>query len=316
MDDDLKRELARRIQDRCTGEGLCETVLPGLRFFRQCAPNADFPVVFQPSLCVVAQGEKQALLGGEIYRYAAGRYLVVTVELPLVCQVTRAAPDEPYLCAQLDLNPSLLAELLAELPPPQAGMPDAAYDPRGDKPRGDKPRAIFVGEADNALADALLRLLRLLDAPRDIPALAGLLTREICYRLLEGANGRDIARAVLPGGCTRRIGEVIEMLKRNLARQIRVEDMAHMAHMSASAFYAHFKAATAVSPLQYHKRLRLLEARRLMLADAADASDAAFQVGYGSASQFSREYARMFGAPPMTDVLRLRAATGADGALR
>jgi len=310
MDKEQREELALRMGRHCKTDGLSRTGVEGLHLYRQSAPNAEFPVAYQPSLCVVAQGEKQALLGGELYRYAAGRYLVVTVALPLVCQVTRATVAEPYLCAQLDLEPRLLAELLAE----QSAGPYAGQPVGG--PLDDAPRAIFVGDADHALADGLLRLLRLLDAPRDIPVLAALITREICYRLLEGGNGRNIARAVLPGGRTRSIGEVIEVLKRDLARHIRVEDMADMAHMSPSGFYAHFKAVTAVSPLQYHKRLRLLEARRLMLAEAADAADAAFQVGYASASQFSREYARMFGAPPMADAQRVRAANGLDASGR
>ena len=311
MEAEQREEMARRIARHCAGEGLCPTAVPGLFLYRQSAPSADFPVAYQASLCVVAQGEKQALLGGEFYRYDAGRYLVVTVDLPLVCQVTRATREAPYLCAQLELDPRLLAELLAG---DMIGEMDGEAGEEASRaktlPAGKPLRAIFVGQTDPLLADGLLRLLRLLDAPGDIPSLAAQMTREVCYRLLKGDNGQGIARTVLSGGRTRRIAEVIEMLKRNLARQIRVEDMADLAHMSPSSFHAHFKAVTAASPLQYHKRLRLLEARRLMLAEAVDAEAAAFQVGYASASQFSREYARMFGAPPMADALRLRAATG------
>jgi Transcriptional regulator containing an amidase domain and an AraC-type DNA-binding HTH domain len=302
-----REDMARHIGRHCTGEGLCQTAVPGLFLYRQSAPSADFPVAYQTSLCVVAQGEKQALLGGDLYSYAAGRYLVVTVDLPLVCQVTNATREAPYLCAQLELDPRLLAELLAGDVADERGGEASGTSAR---PAGKPLRAIFVGQADPLLTDGLLRLLRLLDTPRDIPSLAAQMTREICYRLLQGENGQGIARTVLSGGSTRRIGEVIELLKRNLARQIRIEDMADLAHMSPSSFHAHFKAVTATSPLQYHKRLRLLEARRLMLAEAAAAEDAAFKVGYASASQFSREYARMFGAPPMTDALRLRAAAG------
>ncbi len=302
MNENSCRELARRIDARCVGEGLCDSDMAGLRFFRQSSPGGAFHVAYEPSLCVVAQGEKLAMLGLESYRYAAGRFLVVTVDLPLVCRVTVASAEKPYLCLQLDLDALRVNELL-----------DGVEDRTGSACLrcGREPRGLFVGEVDEALSDCLLRLTALLDAPVDIPELGPLIAREIGYRLLHGADGAAVARAALPGGRSRRIGAVIRAIRADIARPVRVEDMARMASMSPSTFFEHFKAITAETPLRYVKRLRLLEARRLMLAGAADAEGAAFRVGYASASQFSREYARMFGAPPLTDVHRLLARGGA-----
>src|SRR6266436_11455 len=189
------------------------------------------------------------------------------------------------ICLQVDIDPKQLSDLVTETVRTEVhGAPTQ--------------RALFVGSTNDQLTDALLRLARLLDTPRDIPLLAPMVIREIYYRLLNGSYGQRIAQIVIKGTNMQRIAHVIQMLKRKLSEPIRVEDLAEMAHMSPSSFHAHFKELTAMSPLQYQKRLRLLEARRLLLVEGTDAASAAYRVGYGSASQFSREYSRMFGAPP------------------
>jgi len=260
------------------------------------APSARMPVVYSAPLCLVVQGEKEVMLEDESYRYAASEFLVVSVDLPATGHVTVATPEQPHLCLQVDLDPRQLSDLITETVRTEVdGAPTE--------------RALFIGSTDDQLTDALLRLARLLDTPRDIALLAPMVIREIYYRLLNGPYGRRIAQIAIHSTNMRRIAHVIGMLKSRFTEPIRVEDLAEMAHMSPSSFHFHFKEVTAMSPLQYQKRLRLLEARRLLL-EGTDAASAAYRVGYESSSQFSREYSRMFGAPPIRDVTNLRENQG------
>jgi AraC-like DNA-binding protein len=205
----------------------------------------------------------------------------------------------PYLCLAVDIDARIIADLIV-----QSGDPGWS--------RGETTRGLFVGEMDEALQESALRITRLLDTPRDIPMLAPLMLREFHYRVLNSPCGHLIAQMAMAGSNMHKIGQIIRRIRTRIAEPIRVEDLATLASMSASSFHQHFKAVTAMSPVQYQKRLRLTEARQILLAGSADAASAAYQVGYQSVSQFSREYARMFGAPPIRDVERIRVAAGAN----
>jgi AraC-like DNA-binding protein len=246
-------------------------------------------------VCVIVQCAKQVLLGEEIYRYDPSQFLAVSVDLPLMGQVLEATASKPYLCLCLaiDLDPRQFADLIA-----QSG--DAGWS------RGETSRGLFVGDLDAATLDTAVRLTRLLETPRDIPVLAPLMLREFHYRLLQSRYGAVIAQMAIAGSNTHKIGQIIRSIKTRLAEPIRVEELASMANMSPSSFHQHFKAVTAMSPVQYQKRLRLTEARQILLGEKSDAASAAYRVGYQSVSQFSREYARMFGRPPRRDVEGLR----------
>jgi len=284
-----QRELAGLVEKFSKGEGMHPAAVTGLHCIKLSEPHMQLPTVYQPSICVIVQGAKQVLLEEEIYRYAPPQFLAVSVDLPLVGQVIEATAASPYLCLAIDLDARMIADLIAS-------SGDAGWS------RGDTSRGLFVGEMDAALQDSTLRLARLLDTPRDIPVLAPLAMREFHYRILNSPYGPAIAQMAIAGSNTHKIGQIIRRIKTRLAEPIRVEELASMANMSASSFHQHFKAVTAMSPVQYQKRLRLTEARQILLAEKADAQSAAYRVGYQSVSQFSREYARMFGAPPMRDV--------------
>jgi AraC-like DNA-binding protein len=288
-----QNEIGELILRFSKGEGMHASAIAGLHCIRLSAPHAPLPTVYRPSFCVIVQGAKQVLLEDEVYRYAPSQFLAVSVDLPLVGQVLEASAEAPYLCVAIDIDAHQIAELFEQV------------GPIGPAPR-DTPRGLFVGALDEATQDTVLRLARLLAAPREIPVLAPLLMREFHFRLLNGPFGACIAQMAMAGSHTHRIAQVIQRIRSQLAEPIRVEELAALAHMSRSAFHEQFKAVTAMSPLQYQKRLRLTEARQILLAEQADAASAAYRVGYQSASQFSREYARMFGAPPMRDVVSLR----------
>jgi AraC-like DNA-binding protein len=236
------------------------------------------------------------LLGEETYRYGASQYLVVSVDLPLSGCVVEATVDKPYLGFKLNLDPRQLCDIIIDQTSPIASKQENSV------------RGLFVSTADTPLLDCALRLTRLLDTPQDIPILAPMIIREIYYRLLIGEQGESVHQIATSGSNMQRIAEVIKRIKTDFAKPMRVENLAGKANMSASSFHHHFKEVTSMSPLQYQKQLRLLEARRLMLAENSDAANAAYQVGYESSSQFSREYSRMFGAPPIKDIERLRIA--------
>jgi len=209
--------------------------------------------------------------------------------------VTEATPDKPYLGFKLNLDPVQLCDIIAQIQP-NTGKKENSV------------RGLFVSNADVALVDCAIRLTRLLDTPQDIPFLDPMMIREIYYRLLIGEQSEAVRQIATSGSTMQRIAEMIKLLKANFTESLRVEDLAEQANMSAASFHRHFKKVTSMSPLQYQKQLRLLEARRLMLTENADATHAAYQVGYESPSQFSREYSRMFGAPPIKDIERLRIA--------
>lgn len=282
--------------ERFTGkDGLFDTPIPRLKLARFSSPTGPFHGVHEPALCLIARGKKRVMLADEIYIYDSSRYLVASVDLPVSGQVIEATAESPYLSFRLDLGAREIASLIL-----QAGLPapSAAASTRG----------IFVGETTPALYDAMLRLLRLLESPADIPALAQHAEREVLYRLLREEHGARIAQMATAQSHSRRIAQAIGWLRAHFTEPLRIEAFARDVNMSPSSLHHHFKAVTAMSPLQFQKQLRLQEARRLLLADGIDAATAAHRVGYESASQFSREYSRMFGEPPVRDLRRLRAA--------
>jgi AraC-like DNA-binding protein len=291
----MNKELATLVRKFAGAEGMHPTAIGGLYCIQLSEPHVQLPTVYQPSICVIVQGAKQVLLEDEIYTYAPPQFLAVSVDLPLVGKVIDASADKPYLCLAIDIDARTMADLIA-----QSG--DASWS------RGETARGLFVGDMDTDLQQCALRLARLLETPRDIPVLAPLVLREFHYRLLNSSYGPAIAQMAIAGSNTHKIGQIIRRIKTKIAEPIRVDELASLANMSASSFHQHFKAVTAMSPVQYQKRLRLTEARQILLAEKADAQSAAYRVGYQSVSQFSREYARMFGAPPIRDTIRHRTA--------
>ncbi|MEH1943336.1 MAG: AraC family transcriptional regulator [Nostoc sp.] len=291
------KELAALLNQHTDGKknGTHKTDINQLEFMRESSASTTICGVYEPILGIVVQGKKEALLGEETYCYGAAQYLVVSVELPLSAFVVEATPDKPYLGFKLNLDPKQLCDLIAQIRP---GTPKKENSVRG----------LFVSNADAPLIDCAIRLTRLLDTPQHIPILAPMIIREIYYRLLIGEQGEAVRQIATFGSNMQRIAEVIKLIKADFTKPMRVEELAGQASMSPSSFHYHFKEVTSMSPLQYQKQLRLLEARRLMLAENSDAANAAYQVGYESTSQFSREYSRMFGAPPIKDIQRLRTA--------
>ncbi len=287
-----REELVERIVRAIRQDGTIQP-LPGLHLYRHSFPLEQVYSVVEPSLCVVAQGSKEFLLGESRYRYDPFHYLLVTVDLPYVGQVLEVSKERPFLSLRLDLAPSLVGEVLVEVG--HASLRDHA-----------DVRAISVSPVDGHLLDAMVRVARLLDAPDEAPVLLPLITREIIYRLLRGEQGARLRHLAILGGYSPSIARAIERLREDFDQPLRIEQMARELGMSVSVFHHHFKAVTAMSPLQFQKRLRLQEARRLMLGGDLDAASTAYRVGYRDASHFNREYKSLFGVPPMRDVQRLR----------
>ncbi len=291
----LREELAERVASAIRADGHAQP-LPGLHLYRHSFPQETVYSVVEPSLCVVAQGSKEFLLGNSRYRYDPAHYLLSTVDLPSVGQVIDAAPARPFLSLRLELPPALVSAVLLE-------SGHAALQPGAAEVR-----AVAASPLDADLLDAAVRLVRIVEAAATAPVLQPLITREIVYRLLLGEQGERLRHLVAVGGYTTRIARAIERLSRDLAQPQSIEQLARELGMSVSGLHHHFKAVTALSPLQYQKRLRLLEARRLLLGEDLDAATAAYRVGYRDASHFNREYKSLFGVPPMRDVQRLRVA--------
>ena len=287
-------ELVERIAWAIREDGTVEP-LEGLQLRRASSPMELGHGVSFPALCVIAQGSKEILLGDNRYRYDPAHYLITTAALPIASRITEASEERPYLGLVLRLDPTLVGSVMVE-----AGHP---------APRGRAAvKAIDVSPLDASLLDAVARLVRLLGSPTEARFLAPLVKREIVYRLLRGEQGGRLHHIAALGGYTHRIIEAIERLRKEFDQPLRIEDIARELGMSVSGFHHHFKAVTAMTPLQFQKQIRLQEARRLMLGEDLDAASAGYRVGYGDASHFTREYKRLFGAPPARDVERLREA--------
>ena len=286
------KELAALIE-RYTGcDGLHETPLPGLRLVRYSAPSAPVHGLQKPAMCIIAGGRKQAIIGDRIIVYDKACYLVVSAELPVVGQVIEASPEEPYLCFAFDLDPAMLATMVSETGGTMAGSPGSG---------------LALSRITPELLDAVVRLMRLLDTPDDLPFLAPLAEREILYRLLNGDQKDQVRAIAMADSRLNQVNRAIGWIRQHYAQPFTIGQVAAEARMSASSLHEHFKAVTAMSPLQYQKQIRLQAARQLILGNGVDAATAGHRVGYDSPSQFSREYRRLFGAPPMADATRLRA---------
>jgi AraC-like DNA-binding protein len=272
------------------------TAIPGLSLYRRDEPSQPRSVMYEPRICMIAQGAKRVLLGDETYVYDAHHFLITSVDLPAVVQVIKASREKPYLGLILRLDQREMSQLMVDtnLPPPRALQSS---------------RGMAVGEVTLPLLTAFHRLIDLLSEPKDIPILAPIIRREIFYRLLVGDQGARLRQMASVGTQSNQIARAIYWLKGNFTRPLRIDDLAAQVNMSTSTFHHHFRAVTAMSPLQYQKWLRLYEARRLMLTERLDATTAAFQVGYESPSQFSREYSRLFGNSPLRDITNLRQMT-------
>ncbi len=284
-------------------DGNHQTAVPELTLHRLSAPMPPVHGVLKPTFCITAQGGKLAMLGEETYLHDPARYLLLSVDMPLTVQIVEASPEDPYLGFCLDIDPRQISALLLE-------MEEAKEEAPSQRPLGTTPaRGFSLSRTDAALLDAVVRLLRLLDTPQDVPMLAPPAVREIFYRLLSGEQGERLRQIAVRNSLTERVARATEWIKRHYAEPLSIETIAQEVCMSASGLHHHFKAVTALSPLQYQKRLRLQEARRLMLSEALDAATAGYRVGYQSPSQFSREYRRLFGVPPRQDLARLRGAS-------
>ncbi len=290
-----REELVERIARAMREDGTAQP-LQGLHLARSSLPLERVHSVMEPSVCVIAQGSKEVLLGESRYRYDPSHYLLATVELPRVSQVLDASKERPYLSLRLELAPTLVGSVMAE----------AGHASRSSPRDHTDVRAIDVSPLDGHLLDAFVRLTRLLDAPAEALVLLPLITREIIYRLLMGEQGARLRHLAILGGYTPDIARAVGRLRQDFDQPLRIEHLARELGMSVSGFHHHFKAVTAMSPLQFQKQLRLQEARRLMLGDDLDAASAAYRVGYHDASHFNREYKSLFGVPPMRDVQRLR----------
>ena len=289
-----RRYIADAIQRRAPeGELHRLAEWPTLGMFRSSALSGPLCGVYEPGVALIVQGSKRVLLGSDAFVYGVHDLLIVSLNLPTVAQILDASPDKPYLSLFLRLDEQEVARLMMEgrVPPPRAQAAE---------------RAMATGRVTWPLLSAFQRLIELLDEPEALPAVAPLVQREILYRLLISDQGDRLRQIGAVGSQSHQIGRAIEWLKAHFAKPLRIDELSSHVRMSASTFHHHFRALTAMSPLQYQKWLRLTEARRLMLAERLDASTAAFRVGYESASQFSREYSRQFGAPPMRDIAALR----------
>jgi len=290
---ELRSELARKIAARMGSAEDRATEIPGLMLHRRIAATAPCSATYEPGVTVMAQGRKRVDLGRTTFNYGESRYLLTALDLPVVSQITEASAEAPCLAMSLKLEMPVIRELLSREEIPVTEVPP-------DSP------AMATGRVTVEFLSACCRLVDLLDTPLDIPFLSGLIQREIVYRILRGPEGARLRAIATLGGQSHRTAKAIAWIKANYAKPLRVEDLAQVAGMGLSTLHNHFRALTAMSPLQYQKQLRLQAARGRMLVDGLDAASAAFEVGYESASQFNREYSRLFGQPPMRDIRTLR----------
>ncbi|HSX92060.1 MAG TPA: AraC family transcriptional regulator [Hydrogenophaga sp.] len=283
------------VERHATHDGMFPTPIPGLQLIRAGAPSEPLGVMYRPSLCLLLAGRKRVFLSDQVTEYGERCHLVVSQDLPLVGQVIEATAADPYLCLHLRIEQTEVSQMVLDHGLPRE--PAGACAPAA--------RGLYTEPSTVPLADALLRLVQLLDTPGDVAALAPLIRREILYRLLSSPNGWRIARTAQADSGDQRIARVIAVMRARFREPLGVPELADIAHLSPSALHQHFKAVTSLTPLQYLKQLRLQEARRLLVTADMDAASVAFDIGYESPSQFSREYARQFGEPPRRDKQRL-----------
>jgi AraC-like DNA-binding protein len=296
--DELRALLCRHGEDAIT-----QTPIPRVQIRVGATTTGPLPTMFPPMICFVLQGAKRMMVGDKSLVYRGHSDLVVSVDLPATGQVVEATADQPYIAIGLLLDPAVIAALLIDMPADLRGAPPAQDSASAS---GGACAGFGISPLTPDLIDPLLRLMRLLDQPRDIAILAPLVERELLYRVMLGPQGGRLREVGLADSRLSQVRRAIEWMRRNFAQPLRIEKLAGHVGMSESTFHRHFKAVTTISPLQYHKQIRLQEARRRLLAEPNDVTRVAFAVGYESASQFNREYARQFGLPPGRDAARLR----------
>ncbi|EMK3331961.1 AraC family transcriptional regulator [Vibrio parahaemolyticus] len=291
------QKLAKLI-DRWTGNAnQYDTPISGLRFSRWTTPTPPTSYTHNPSICLIAQGRKRVLLGEESFIYDANHFLISSIDLPIIANIIEASEEQPYLGLIMELDLTEISQLIVDS--------ELAFIQSKEAQKG-----IAVGELSESLLDAFVRLAELLDEGQNIKILAPIIKREIFYRLLMSEQGTRLHQIVTAGSHSHQIAKAIDWLKNNFVKPLSVGDLASYTGMSKSSFYTHFRSMTSMTPLQFQKKLRLSEARRLMLTENLDAIAATFKVGYESPSQFSREYSRLFGAPPSKDIKSLRENLG------
>jgi AraC-like DNA-binding protein len=297
---ELRADLVRRISAHVHVEGPVATDVPGLTISRRSALSECYSAAYEPELVVCVQGEKRITVGGTTHICDGNTFLLTSIDLPVVGQITKASKEEPFLAMALKLEMPVVREILSQ---EEFLAPEVSFGVRG----------MAVGKTPAEMLGACSRLLGLLETPMDIPFLSSLMQREILYRLLRGPLGKHLRAIATLGEQSNRTAKAVGWLKANFDKPLRVEELASIAQMGVSTLHHHFRSLTAMSPLQYQKRLRLHAARVRMLTGGLDAASAAFEVGYESASQFNREYSRLFGQPPMRDVKSRRVAGIAGG---
>lgn len=286
----LLADVRRYADAHADGAGIAQTPIPGLMTVRASKPSGLDHAILRPLVCLVLQGSKHVTMGAYAFAFSAGDSLLITADVPTVSQITRASLAAPYYSLVLELDLAVIGDLATQM----------AVEPETDS------APVRVEPTDAEVANAALRLMRLLDRPASVPVLHAQLVREMHYWLLAGRHGAAIRRLGWPDGHVQRVARAVAILRTEFAQALPVERLAAEAGMSPSSFHQHFRAVTSLSPLQFQKQLRLIEARRLMLAEGISASGAAFAVGYESVSQFTREYGRMFGLPPVRDTDAVR----------
>lgn len=288
------KELLEQVKSIKWNEGFNDTLIPGLKLIKTTKANDKTPSIQKPSICLVLQGAKKVIVGDQVLSYAPGEFIVASIEVPVTGLVTDASAQRPYLCLMLEVDPSIVFEVLQELPTTKvANIKEKS--------------GVYVGSANSEIYDAFLRLVKSMDVTLELKFMVPLIVREIIFRLLEGDKGAILRQMGMAGSHMQKITMAIEMIKQEYNRHLSIEHLAHEVGMSPSSFHKNFKEITRISPLQYQKLLRLQEARRLLLANRGDAASVSFEVGYESPSQFSREYSKLFGKPPKRDMERLKA---------
>ncbi len=293
LDVNFQQTLLRLVKNMAPREGLNETPVPGIFCYKTSTSPNIMPAVYEPCLCIIVQGRKNVLLGTDMRSYGEFEFLIASVDLPVIGTVVDATDERPYYVIQMNIDVKLLSELLLK-------MQYSTADEKGPE------TGLFIGKLDGRMAASLQRLLGLFEALEDIPVLAEGLIREMHYRMLRSEYGKAIAQMSLKGTPAQRISVAIQKLRRDYDQTVKIEELANLAGMSLSSFHSHFKSITSMSPLQFQKSVRLVEARSLMMSQNLDAASTAYKVGYESPSQFSREYSRMFGSPPARDIAKIR----------
>lgn len=298
----LRAQILERLVNYMGDTMVRPTAVPGLTVYRVTEAAGPMCGIYEPSLSFILQGSKRVYVGEEMLTYDVSRFLLTAVGLPTVAQIGEASEEKPYFCVVLKLDLPRVRQIISEIGP-QPGQPGAHVD-----------MGMALGTATPDLFDAVRRLTALLETPQHIPFLADQIHNEILYRVLTGEQGERLRRIALAGTQSNRVARAVDWLKQNYMQPLRVEELADIASMGVSTLHHHFRAMTAMSPLQFQKNLRLNQARMMMLSENVDAATAALRVGYESPTQFSREYRRLFGAPPMRDIRALRnPGTGRSG---